>query len=822
MTTTSRSIETRQDNTATKPRSSRSVVGPLVTVVVLIAWSAVHVVTGTPWHDLIPWVVAVVIGVLAPGTALVRAVRRSGAPLVEDVAWGGAAGCLVALVGWFLDRTLPWSPGPFVWGPVLVGLLLVRRQTRHRVLARPEPGWGAGPTLAMGLVILVALSWMTSTGLLFLPVNPGSQGVLYSQDTLYQAAVVGEMRHHLVPDYPFVAGEPLRYHWFLYAILAHLTTGTGVHAFDSSLRLGPTTVLPAVLLLAGVVARRMSGQVWAAPVAMALVAVVDLSLANHWGWQGSSAIGGAYSPVIGIWRGSPPQELAWLAGLAAMGTTVAWLRRSDDDRAVPVALLIPSFVLCLGSKSSQLPVLAAGIALALLAALVQRRLKLALRALLLLVAAAVTFELAVLLVYRGGSYGLIVRPGGRLGVQASTLFPGLGTGTGKPAIALLTAFLVGTVPLLPRLAGLVWLGARRRNDPATWITVGTCIGGFGAAYLLRHPAQSELYFLFSAYPLAVVGSAYGFTVALQAYRSRADTHRWKLVPALAACVVVGTVVAAAVASSQSRLWPLQRWARDHPRDPLARSVPAMEQAGWYLLPLAQLLGAVAVAAIVVVVGFRVVGAAVTRRRPSWKPVAVPVVLVVVTVLLGTGVYGMSQTIAGTDNGSLAERMRYFVSRAATDGVLPTTQDLVDGGRWLDLHAGPDDVVAVNRYCVQTRAWRVGRSRCDAREFSPSAFSQRRTYVGGWAYADRILAVAWSSPPPYRKIPFWEPPRLARQDAAFRRPTADLLAGLYKDGVRWLWADLRDGPVATDRLDQLADLRYSGPNLHIWQLRPATG
>jgi hypothetical protein len=674
----------------------------------------------------------------------------------------------------------------------------------------------------MGLVMLVALAWMTSTGLLFLPVNPGSQGVLYSQDTLFQAAVVGEMRHHLVPDYPFVAGEPLRYHWFLYAILAHLTTGTGVDAFDSSLRLGPTTVLPAVLLLAGVVARRMSGRVWAAPVAMALLAVVDLSLANHWGWQGSSAIGGAYSPVIGIWRGSPPQELAWLAGLAALGTTVAWLRRSDDDRAVPVALLLPFFVLCLGSKSSQLPVLAAGIALALLAALVQRRLELALRALLLLVAVAVTFELAVLLVYRGGSYGLIVQPGGRLNVQAATLFPGLATNTRKPAIALLTALLVGTVPLLPRLGGLIWLGARRRNDPATWITMGACIGGFAAAYLLRHPAQSELYFVFSAYPLAVVGSAYGFTAAVEAYRSRPDIHPRKLVPVLAACVVMGTVAAAAVAFSQPRLWPLQRWARDNPGDPLARSVPAREQAGWYPLPLAQLLGAVAVAAIVAVVGFRLVDVAVTRRRPSWKPVAVPVVPVVVTVLLGTGVYGMSQTIEGTDTGSLAERMRYFVSRAARDGVLPDTQDLVDGGRWLDSHAQPADVVAVNRYCVQTRAWRAGRSRCDAREFSPSAFSQRRTYVGGWAYADRNLAEAWSAPPPYRKIPFWDPPRLAREDAAFQRPTADLLAGLYRDGVRWLWADIRDGPVATDRLDGLADLRYSGPNLRIWQMRSPSG
>jgi hypothetical protein len=821
MTTTSEPIETRQEEVAAEPGPSRFVLGPLVTGAVLVAWSAVHVLTGTPWQDLTAWVAAVVIGVLVPGMALVRAVRRSGAPLVEDAAWGAAAGCLVGLVGWFLDRTLPWSPGPFVWGPVLVGLLLVPRQTRRRLLARPEPGWGTGPTVAMGVVMLVALAWMTSTALLFLPVNPGSPGVLYSQDTLFQAAVVGEMRHHLVPDYPFVAGEPLRYHWFLYSILAYLTTGTGVDPFDSSLRLGPTTVLPAVLLLAGVVARRMSGQVWAAPVAMALLAVVDLSLANRWGWQGSSAIGGTYSPIIGIWRGSPPQALAWLAGLAALGTTVAWLRRSDIDRAVPVALLLPSFVLCVGTKSSQLPVLAAGIGLALLAALVHRRRDLAVRALLLLVAAGVVFQLAALLLYRGGSYGVILRPGDRLNVQATSLFPGLGTAVESSGTALLTALLIGTVPLLPRLAGLVWLSARRRDDPATWITVGACIGGFAAAYLLRHPAQSELYFLFSAYPLAVVGSACGFTMALQAYRSRPDLHLRRLVPVLALCVVLGTAAAAAVAVSQPALWPLQRWARDNPGDRSAESVPVTEQAGWYLLPLAQLLAAVALVALVVVVGSRVVSAAVARRRPGWRSVTVPVTPVVVTVLLGTGVYGMSQTIEGTDTGSLAERMDHFVSRAATDGVLPTTQDVVDGGRWLNANAQPDDVVAVNRYCVQTRAWRAGRARCDAREFSPSAFSERRTYVGGWAYADRNLALAWITPPPYRKIPFWDQPRLDRQEAAFRRPTADLLAALYGNGVRWLWADVRDGPVATDQLDRLADLRYSGPNLRIWQMRSPT-
>jgi hypothetical protein len=795
-------------------RARRLLVGPLVFAVVLVAWCVVHLLTGTPWTDLLAWLAAVGLGVLAPGTALVRAVRRAGAPLVEDLAWGTAAGCLVALTGWFADRTLPWSPGPLIWGPAVVALLLAVPVTRRRVLARPEPGWGPGPTIAMGLIMLVALAWMTTTCLQWLPLNPGSTGILYSQDTLYQAGLVGELSHHLVPDYPMVAGEPLHYHWFLYAILAHLTTHTGIDPFASSLRLGPTTVLPAVLLLAGVVARRLSGRIAAAPVAMALLAVVDLTLANRWGWQGTSSIGGGLDPIIGLWRGSPPQALGWLAGLAALGTVVAWLRRSDVDRAVPVALLLPFFVFCAGSKSSELPVLATGVALALLAAGCQRQKAVAVRALLLIIAAGVVFELATLLIYRGGSYGMILAPGARFEVQAEQLFPGLDLRSGLPALAIGTALVVVILPMLPRLVGLVWLGIHRRDDPGTWVTIGAVLGGFAAMYTFRHPAQSEIYFLVSAYPLAIVGSACGVTGMFERYQQYVTARRRTLALALAGCLGLGAVAAAGVAAAQPRLWPLTRWARTHPNDPSAAHASFARQAAWYLPSVAELLGLLLVIVVLALV--------VIRLAAGRLPARAALVPVAFAVLLGTGGYGLTQTIAGTDGGSLASQMAYWVGRAAQDGVLPTTQDQVDGGRYLQAHAGPDDVIAVNRYCVATRAWRAGHARCDAREFSPSALSQHRTYVGGWAYSDRILAIAWSQPPPYRKIPFWDPAKLAAQDRAFQEPTASGLNALYTNGVRWLWADPRDGPVATQTLDGLADLRYTGTNLRIWQLRSPTG
>ena len=80
--------------------------------VVLVAWLLVLWLTGSPAGDVLRWVGAVFVGVLAPGFVVVRVSRRAVAPLIEDASWAAAAGSLVALVGWFLDRTLPLAPGP--------------------------------------------------------------------------------------------------------------------------------------------------------------------------------------------------------------------------------------------------------------------------------------------------------------------------------------------------------------------------------------------------------------------------------------------------------------------------------------------------------------------------------------------------------------------------------------------------------------------------------------------------------------------------------------------------------------------------------------
>ena len=454
-------------------------VSGLVVVAVLIAWCYVLIRTGSPAADVLRWIGVLLLEVLAPGFVAVRAVRRATAPLVEDVAWATVAGCMVALLGWFVDRVLPVAPGPYLVGPLVIAVGLIVPATRRRVLARPAPGWGVGPSVTLGAVMIVAIGWMASTGLRAYRVDPGVHGTSYYPDVMYQLDLVGELRHMLVPTYPPVDGTSLSYHWFLYAIDAHLVTHSGINVFDSSLRLAPATLVPAILLLAAVVARRLAARVWAGPVAAGLLGVVDISQASRWSTEDTS---------IGVlsrnWRASPPQTMGWLASLGAAGALFAFLRRSEDDRAVPVALLVPLFVLTAGSKSSELPVMTAGVALAAFVQLLRRDWVVLKRCLIALGLGLVVFEAASLTIYGSSSYGVRLQLLGVIRARMSRMFPSIRPGTGSlvhpPHYALVavgTVTLFWVLPLLPRLLGLFFQVRYRVADPAGWVCLGAAVAG---------------------------------------------------------------------------------------------------------------------------------------------------------------------------------------------------------------------------------------------------------------------------------------------------------------------------------------------------------
>lgn len=821
-------------------RIARPGVSAIVAGVSVLAWLLAVTLTGSPVGDVVRWAVAVVLGILAPGFVVVRLSRRAVAPLIEDVSWSAAAGCLVALFGWFLDRVLPLAPGPLIVGPAIVVLAVAFPAGRRRVLARPAPGWGPGPALALGCVVLISIAWMMATGLLAYGTDPGVHGTAYYPDIMYQLDLVGELRHSLVPTYAPVAGTSLSYHWFLYAITSHLLTHTGVNPFDSTLRLGPATLVPAILMISAVVARRLSGYVWAGPVAAALLGVVTNSQASKW-----TVADGSIGILPYNWRASPPQTMGWLASMAAAGALFAFLRRASQDREVPVGLLIPLLVLTAGSKSSELPVLIAGVALATVVQALRRDWPLLRRCLLALVAMLAVFELASVTIYGGSSYGVKLQ---LLGVARSRVhaeFPGFGTrtstdfiaGVHSPLVALGAVSVLFVLPLLPRLLGLVFQLRYRPGDSAGWVCAGTAVAGLALPFLLRHPAGSEIYFMLSAYPIGVVGAASGLVVAARRVRrampSAIAARRFGVWSGVV--LLIGALSAAVVANAQPRFDPGLRVAGARTA---STATPSLARLVWmWVTPtfiwLVLILVLLLIAAPVVRrswperldradVSSPDTGDALLEGNPRQRLRRAPLVgLSAVCLALGPGLFATALYFGGADTpaGGSVAAVHPKVTAARTPSLPPVMRDGLAAGRWVDAHAKADDVVATNMYCRFTRAARRRGDPCDARNFIASALTQRRTLVGGWAYSDRVVASAWNLKTSYHNAPFWNRKLLTQQYDAFAHPTTALLNQLYRaDHVRWMFLDLRDGPVDDTALNRIAILRFLGPSTGVWELR----
>jgi hypothetical protein len=635
-----------------------------------------------------------------------------------------------------------------------------------------------------------------------------------------------------------VAGQPLSYHWFVYAIQAHLIDSPGVGRIDAVFRLMPCLLVPVLITLVAVVARQLAGRVSAGVLAAALVGVVGNSLATRWVIPNGiatrwNADGGSFETFTVYWQDSPPQALGWVAGVACLGLAVAFIRRAPEDRIAPTWLLVPFLVLAAGAKSSQLPVLATGLGLAVLVALVLRNWVQARRAGLVLLGTIAVFGTALVTIYAAGSYGLIFRPWGRLVVAVSQLTVGVtipqiaakGPAVTAPTTAMIAAGIVYLLPILPRVIGLALLGRTRATEPALWIPLGTLLGGLGATLMLRHPSDAEVFFLVSAYPLALVGSAAGLVLGLEpAWRRLVAWSRPAAVAVLAGGAVVGFGVAALVAYSHPLASPRPAWVAEAtaaprgPRRSLRPPISGREQLWTWLQPHAELWGGVTVAVLllaVLTVVVRRIGHSSTRR-PPWAMVSVGLVAAV----LGTGVFGTWLHVHRGDGLTGRQAALAHSAEWQSAGDLVTTRDLIQAGELVRRNSAPDDVVATNRYCLAARNTPAAAPGCTAEDFTVSAFTGRRVDVSGWAYAVAALKNAWTSRVNFARSPFWEPARLRQENLAFTAPTAARLNQLWREHrVRWLVADLRAGPVDEAGLDRLADRRFTGNEIVVWQLRP---
>ena len=99
----------------------------------------------------------------------------------------------------------------------------------------------------------------------------------------------------------------------------------------------------------------------------------------------------------------------------------------------------------------------------------------------------------------------------------------------------------------------------------------------------------------------------------------------------------------------------------------------------------------------------------------------------------------------------------------------------------------------------------------------SAVTERRVLVEGWAFSPTAQARATAAGVPFETVGYWDPDRLAANDAVFHRPTAGAVAHLRdRYGVRWLLVDLSQPGVAPAIGDH-AVLRYRSRFCAVYQL-----
>ncbi|MFI6733610.1 hypothetical protein ACIBI9_11840 [Nonomuraea sp. NPDC050451] len=471
---------------ARRPASSRRWLGWAPAAVVCAGAVAVFLWCGVSARDLAVFAAYLGAGVALPGTLLWRALTGGGRSTAEDVAAGLALGYAV--------EVLAYIPARAAGAPLLVlvpsaGVLCafacvprLRRHWRGGAAREHMPAWCAW---ALAAVVAYLIAWST----LHLYGVPVAAAYV---DLPYHLALVGEVKHHVPPTLPSVLGERLSYHWFVYAELAATSWVTGIEPVTLVYRLATLPMTAAMVVLVAVLGRRLGGS-WGAGVAAAGVAYFLLGPVLQ------EDVVFTTRPMFTAWA-SPTQTF----GALLFAPVVLLLTGGRRCWVAPAVLLLA----LTGAKATFLPLLLAGLLVVVAVRwAVERRVPGA-----WLGAAGITLAcllVAQFVVFGRGSQGTTIAP-----FSAMRGLWGLVTGVRAPELAAVpvTPLLVLTVVhlfcLLCVWGGVALLG-RRVLEPSMSLLLGMAAAGVGAAVVLGHPSDSQLYFLESVRPYLSVAAVCG-------------------------------------------------------------------------------------------------------------------------------------------------------------------------------------------------------------------------------------------------------------------------------------------------------------------------
>lgn len=757
-TTTPDTGPARQSN-IDRPSRRRSVRPWFPAVFLAVFTLTVLRLSGVSIPDIAVFFTYIALGLTFPGVLLIRFLYRDARSLTEELALGLALGYVLEVAAYIAARVagLPLLVLAFPVGTYLLFLVVPRLRGHWR--SAPRRGIPLWWSWSITLTVAYQVAWSLFA---FFTKNPLTWPALGSSatDTSFHLSLIGEIKHHMPPKDPAVAGEPLFYHWFVHAELAATSWVTGVEPVVLLLRLAMLPMLGALVVLVGMVARRVIDS-WPGAFLAVLGAMFMAAPSLYLGKNGIFTWGGIPDEA---WA-SPSQTFGAVlfapAALLLIDILEGGVRRRSNW------LLLTIFLVALtGAKSTYLPLLTAGlIAVATLGAVRSRRLPRTPLIALGITLACLVCAQAVL--YRGARQAVSLSP---LSITTNLWheFTGLPGGPAPAAVAGLTlVYLLCWVTAWCGIAGLLTRPGLLMR-PSVVMMIGMGGAGLGAVLLLGNSHLNQLYFLRAVYPYMAIVSVYGLVVAVRHTRA-------SLV--MTACAAgAGAVAACLIPLLCGIAIPL------HPGQP-----PAL-----LYLPYLVLLALVTLAAIALIVKRGRAGAALTLSLVA--AVGLPAAAHARVLEALSRLYPAAG--AGPEN----------TAGPMTATALP--QGALTAGRWLRGHSGVDDLVATNGH------FRWSSSKChDSRQFWVSALTERRVLVEGWAYSSKN----WERVQPGQApecAHFWDSARLGANDAAFAAPSRESVQRLRSVyGVRWLFADERHA----GRIADYATERFRSGDFAVYEI-----
>ncbi|MEV4106455.1 hypothetical protein [Nonomuraea sp. NPDC049695] len=704
---------------------------------------------GVSGSDLAFYGAYLVLCLVLPGLLLIRALYGGTRTLAEELALGLALGLAVELGVYIPARAAGLPLLVLAWPIATFAVFLIVPRLRAHWKAGPRPDAPAWWSWALGLIVCYLVAKSAYSHFRIGPLTWPTL-VHYSDDAPFHLGLIGELKHHMPPMSAIVAGEPLFYHWFVYAHWAAASWVSGVEPLVLLLRLGVLPMLAAFVVLVAMLARRVMDS-WKGAV-IAVVATLGIGAPRLFlGSFGAFTWGGIHDAA---W-GSPTFTFAALLFVPAVLLLVDLLGERTHDRAA--WLLLGVFLMAvMGAKATYLPMLVVGLlAVAAVEGWRRRRLPWPALAALLMVGLCLLFAQFVL--FGGLRQGLLIAPFSDMGTiwqyltgASVDISPPLMSLVGVSAMYLL-AWAVTWSPVLGMLSRPRLIV---RSD--VLLMLGMAAAGLGATIVFDHPGRSQAYFLWGSHPYLAIIAVFGVLVVLrQARVPRALTWR---------AIGVGLVAAYAIPILYGVRPPL------HPGQPeIALYLPYVTLA--------------------VIVGLGITAVVATRSGlRGWAFLIAALAVIGLPAAHHVRVFTVLSRGDGEPSTSAAP------ASAIPQGVLPVA-------RWVRDHSAPDDLVATNVHC----RWGF-ENPCDSRQFWLSALAERRMLLEGWAFTAKN-ADGWEPGRMEQHQPFWDRPRFEANEAAFLSPSPATIQRLREGyGVRWLLVDERRLPAGS-QLGKFAELQY---------------